>query len=147
MSHFETFCYYFFIFHIIQACYNFIKKPASAPYWFNDQWENEYPLCLKVTGFPLLFLGFNGLYYRSQTILNGAPVYQMGFYFLWKLIAIRPVNMYKNQDGYWKFQFADCYQDISFIRGNQTHKPTGDYCISHSSGVISVKKAEINFTY
>lgn len=137
------FCYIIIIFCILNKIYQWFRQPENPPFWVNN---DTYPLCLKVTGFHFLFLGFNGLYYRTNESVNGSPVYKMPPYVLYNLIPIRPVNLYKNEKGYWKFQYADCYEDIAFLHGH-VESPIGYYFYKYQSRDVKVEKAIIRFDY
>lgn len=101
----------------------------------------NYPNYLYISGFSFLHQGWNSVLEKSyQYSLNGAPIYYMKSYFLYGLIAIRPLKLIK-QDQTWILCVCDhdlddiatiaIYDEEHFCNGTksdiQNTKPCGEY--------------------
>jgi hypothetical protein len=142
---FIQFCYLFFAYHVVRSIFRWFKQTPLPPSWLIEELDGEYPLCLRVSGFHLMFMGFNNLYYRTRETRNGAPVYHMPSYLLYCLILIRPVNIYKDEFGFWRFEYGDCLQNIKFINGYQGHTPIGTFEYTHNRRKILVNGPQVVF--
>jgi len=59
--------------------------------------EINYPDSIKVSGFPIFFQGWNGIYRKSDT-KSDRPIYTLDSYFLYYLIKIIGVNIFYDEE-------------------------------------------------
>lgn len=62
----------------------------------------EYPTHIKVSGLPFMLQGWNCVFYKSEDVCNGKPVYRLDPYTLYWFIDIIGVSI-KYSGGKWQF--------------------------------------------